>query len=75
MTLLLTLLLLTPMVTFLFNEISPLNRIAVLLTHSAFAFFLAGYHVHEKAIIMILIPYTVLAFSVSISSYHYIEIS
>ncbi|VDD90662.1 unnamed protein product [Enterobius vermicularis] len=62
-TLLLTLLLLTPMVTFLFNEISPLNRIAVLLTHSAFAFFLAGYHVHEKAIIMILIPYTVLAFS------------
>ncbi|VDN52971.1 unnamed protein product [Dracunculus medinensis] len=41
----------------------------LLLTHSAFAFFLAGYHVHEKAIILIIIPYTILAFLVGIWMY------
>ncbi|VDK63300.1 unnamed protein product [Anisakis simplex] len=37
------------------------NTFILLLTHSAFAFFLAGYHVHEKAVLLITIPYTILA--------------
>ncbi|VDN18332.1 unnamed protein product [Gongylonema pulchrum] len=38
-----------------------IRNFPLLLTLSAFAFFLAGYHVHEKAVILITIPYTVLA--------------
>lgn len=62
-TLVLILLLLLPMMALLFRKSKAENKFEVLLTHSAFAFFLAGYHVHEKAVIMVTIPYTVLAFS------------
>uniref|UniRef100_A0A0N5AFK2 Alpha-1,3-glucosyltransferase n=1 Tax=Syphacia muris TaxID=451379 RepID=A0A0N5AFK2_9BILA len=61
-TLFTTVVLLLPMLLTLNKKFMPKNIFLILLTHSSFAFFLAGYHVHEKAIIMILIPYTILAF-------------
>ncbi|VDN01317.1 unnamed protein product [Thelazia callipaeda] len=62
----------TPFVTFLvtgillvpvvfFTRRRCLRNFPLLLTLSAFAFFLGGYHVHEKAIVLITIPYTLLA--------------
>ncbi|EFO23358.2 hypothetical protein LOAG_05127 [Loa loa] len=60
-TLLVTLTLLLPLVSLIRTRHS--KNFPLLLTLSAFAFFLAGYHVHEKAIILITIPYTILASS------------
>uniref|UniRef100_A0A915PQ48 dolichyl-P-Glc:Glc1Man9GlcNAc2-PP-dolichol alpha-1,3-glucosyltransferase n=1 Tax=Setaria digitata TaxID=48799 RepID=A0A915PQ48_9BILA len=58
-TLLVTAVLLSPVVLLIRTRHS--KNFPLLLTLSAFAFFLAGYHVHEKAVILITIPYTVLA--------------
>uniref|UniRef100_A0A0R3RGQ1 Alpha-1,3-glucosyltransferase n=1 Tax=Elaeophora elaphi TaxID=1147741 RepID=A0A0R3RGQ1_9BILA len=58
---LVTLALLSPLVLLIRTQYS--KNFPLLLTLSAFAFFLAGYHVHEKAVILITVPYTVLASS------------
>uniref|UniRef100_A0A8R1XZY6 Alpha-1,3-glucosyltransferase n=1 Tax=Onchocerca volvulus TaxID=6282 RepID=A0A8R1XZY6_ONCVO len=60
-TLLMTLVLLLPIISLIRTR--HLKNFPLLLTLSAFAFFLAGYHVHEKAVILITVPYTVLASS------------
>ncbi|KAL4003445.1 ALG6 ALG8 glycosyltransferase family protein [Acanthocheilonema viteae] len=60
-TLLVTLALLLPLVSLIRTR--HVKNFPLLLTLSAFAFFLAGYHVHEKAVILITIPYTILASS------------
>ncbi|VDK82330.1 unnamed protein product [Litomosoides sigmodontis] len=60
-TLVLTSALLLPLVSLIRTRYS--KNFSLLLTLSAFAFFLAGYHVHEKAVILITVPYTVLASS------------
>ncbi|OZC06270.1 ALG6, ALG8 glycosyltransferase family protein [Onchocerca flexuosa] len=62
-TLLMTLVLLLPILSLIRTR--HVKNFPLLLTLSAFAFFLAGYHVHEKAIILITVPYTVLASSIS----------
>ncbi|KHN81421.1 putative dolichyl pyrophosphate Glc1Man9GlcNAc2 alpha-1,3-glucosyltransferase [Toxocara canis] len=54
-----TLVLLSPMIAALFMKHQ--RNCILLLTHSAFAFFLAGYHVHEKAILLVTVPYTILS--------------
>ncbi|VDP18857.1 unnamed protein product [Onchocerca flexuosa] len=60
-TLLMTLALLLPILSLIRTR--HVKNFPLLLTLSAFAFFLAGFHVHEKAIILITVPYTVLASS------------
>ncbi|VDK19198.1 unnamed protein product [Anisakis simplex] len=62
-TLVVILCLLTPSICILMKRrrFRDPNTFILLLTHSAFAFFLAGYHVHEKAVLLITIPYTILA--------------
>ncbi|CAG9540297.1 unnamed protein product [Cercopithifilaria johnstoni] len=60
-TLLVTLALLSPLTALIPTRHS--KNFPILLTLSAFAFFLAGYHVHEKAVILITVPYTILASS------------
>uniref|UniRef100_F1L090 Alpha-1,3-glucosyltransferase n=1 Tax=Ascaris suum TaxID=6253 RepID=F1L090_ASCSU len=57
--LMMTLLLLSPLIASLFMK--RRRSFVLLLTHAAFAFFLAGYHVHEKAILLVTVPYTILA--------------
>ncbi|VDN93229.1 unnamed protein product [Brugia pahangi] len=60
-TLLVTSTLLLPLVPLIGTRHS--KNFPLLLTLSSFAFFLAGYHVHEKAVILITVPYTILASS------------
>ncbi|KAL5250650.1 hypothetical protein ACHWQZ_G016398 [Mnemiopsis leidyi] len=58
----LTLVALTPVLVKLFKNPSP-GLFLKSATAAAFTSFLLGYHVHEKAILVILVPYAMLVFS------------
>ena len=52
----------TPVLVKLFKQPSP-QQFLKSVTVAAFSSFFFGYHVHEKAILVILVPYALLAFS------------
>ena len=70
----LTLVAMSPVLVKLFQQPSP-TLFLKSVTYAALASFFFGYHVHEKAILVILIPYALLTFSDSCAARDYFFLS
>ena len=70
----LTLAMWTPILVKLFKQPTP-QQFLRSVTAAAFTSFLIGYHVHEKAILVILVPYALLVFSDVQSAKDYLFLS